>query len=222
MYQPPSFREDRLEVLHALIRAHPLGLLVTAGRDGLLANPLPFLLDTEAAPSGVLRAHLARANPQGRALAEGGEALVVFQGVDSYVTPGWYASKQETGRVVPTWNYAIVQARGTPVLIEDRDRLRGLVEALTTRHEAERPEPWAVGDAPPEFVAGQLKGIVGVEIPIARIEGKWKVSQNRPPADRAGVAQGLEAAGDARSMAMAELVRTPQRSPASRAVKPSR
>jgi transcriptional regulator len=207
MYQPAHFREDRLEVQHALIRAHPLALLVTQGGAGLEANPIPFLLDPDASPLGTLRAHLARANPQWRSLDREREALVVFQAVDAYVTPSWYAAKREHGKVVPTWNYAVVQAWGRPRVIDDREWLARQIRALTDRQEARRAEPWAVDDAPEPFVAAQLKGIVGIEIPIARIEGKWKVSQNRPPEDRAGVAQGLEGEGDGISRAMARLVR---------------
>ncbi|MEK1850569.1 MAG: FMN-binding negative transcriptional regulator [Phyllobacterium sp.] len=208
MYQPQHFREDRLDVQHALIKAHPLGLLICTGEDGPVANAVPFLLDANASPRGTLRAHLARANPQWRALAGGGRALVVFQGADSYVTPSWYATKRETGKVVPTWNYAIVQARGTARITEDRDWLAHHVSQLTGHNEAPRAEPWAVNDAPPSFIDAQLKGIVGIEIEIAAIEGKWKVSQNRPESDRTGVAEGLEAdQATAEARAMAEMVR---------------
>lgn len=225
MYQPAHFREDRLEVQHALIHAHPLGILVTRGAAGLDANPVPFLLDPAASPLGTLRAHVARANPQWRALDPEQEALVVFQAVDAYVTPSWYAAKREHGKVVPTWNYAIVQAWGRPRLIDDREWLARQIRALTEQQERHRAEPWAVADAPGPFVAAQLKGIVGVEIPIARIEGKWKASQNRPPADRAGVAEGLERQGDDVSRAMARLVRErgqPMPSTGSSAASPSR
>lgn len=225
MYQPTHFREDRLEVQHALIRAHPLGLLVTTGADGLDANAVPFLLDADAAPLGVLRAHVARANPQWRTLATGGEILVVFQAVDSYVTPSWYASKPVTGKVVPTWNYAMVQAWGRPRVIEDAAWLAAQIAALTEQQERTRAEPWQVADAPAPFIAAQIRGIVGIEIPIARLEGKWKVSQNRSPADRAGVADGLERQGDADSLAMARLVRErphPAPSTADSATSPTR
>lgn len=207
MYQPTHFREQRLEVQHALIREYPLGLLVSHGPDGLDANPIPFVLDAAAGPLGVVRAHVARANPQWRALDPGADALIVFQAVDAYVTPAWYATKRETGKVVPTWNYAVVQAWGRPRVIEDPAWLARQIRALTEQHEQLRAEPWAVADAPEPFIAAQIKGIVGIEIPIARLEGKWKVSQNRPPADRAGVAGGLEQQGDDRSLAMARLVR---------------
>ena len=213
MYQPPLFREDRLEVQHALIRAHPLGLLVTAGPAGLLANPLPFLVDPQGSERGTLRVHMARANPQWRELQGVAECLVVFQGPQDYVTPSWYATKRETGKVVPTWNYATVHAWGRPQVIEDAGWLRQQIEDLTRSREHRRAPPWAVGDAPEDFVAAQIKAIVGVEIPIARIEGKWKVSQNRPAADRAGVIAGFREQGEA-GEAMAALVSERGRPPA--------
>jgi transcriptional regulator len=223
MYQPAHFREDRLDVQHALIRAHPFGLLVTSGAAGLDANPVPFLLDAETAPLGLLRAHVARANPLWRELASAPEVLVVFQAVDAYVTPSWYASKREHGKVVPTWNYALVQVWGRARAIEDAAWLRAQVGALTAGHEDGRAEPWAVEDAPEPFVATQLKAIVGIEIAITRIEGKWKASQNRPPADREGVAAGLDEEGDEASRAMANLVRErSQPSIGSNAANPSR
>ena len=208
MYQPPHFREDDLGVQHDLIRAHPLGLLVSAGASGLVANPIPFLIDPDASALGTLRCHLARANGQWRDLAAVDDCLVVFQGPQDYVTPSWYATKRETGKVVPTWNYATVHARGRPRVIEDAAWLRRQIADLTDLREAGRPEPWAVDDAPRAFTDAQLKGIVGIEIPVAQIVGKWKVSQNRPAADRDGVVAGFRAAGDGDGMAeeMAALV----------------
>lgn len=209
MYVPPAFREDRAQAIHALIEAHPLALLVSTGEDGPTANPVPMLLDPSA---GVLHCHLARANGQigelRAAQAAGREVLAVFQGPQAYISPGWYASKAEHGRVVPTWNYLIVQVRGVPRVIEDADWLRGQVGALTDRHEAGLADPWSVGDAPEGFVAAQLRGIVGLELPLTRVTGKWKASQNRPAADRAGVIAGLEAAGDA----MAARIPAPEQS----------
>ncbi len=204
MYQPPTFREDDLGTQHALIRAHPLGMLITAGSEGILANPVPFLLDDTGGGKGVLRAHVARANRQWQEIRDGAATLVVFQGADAYVTPSWYRTKQETGKVVPTWNYAVVQARGAATIIEDAAWLRAQIDALTDRHEGRRAQPWHVGDAPEPFIAGQLKGIVGIEIAIAAIEGKWKVSQNRPEGDREGVARGFSE--DAPNPEMLELV----------------
>lgn len=195
MYQPPHFRDDTRVAQHALIRTHPLGLLITNGAAGLAANPVPFLLD-ETGAYGTLRAHLARANPQWQALADAEECLIVFQGPQGYVTPGWYASKREHGRVVPTWNYATVHAWGRPRVIEDADWLRRQIADLTALREAPRAAPWTVDDAPAPFVAAQLRAIVGIEIPITRIAGKWKMSQNRPEADRAGVIAGMRAEGE--------------------------
>lgn len=206
MYQPDQHREDRLAVQHDLIDAHPFGLLISAGAGGLLANGLPFLLRRDIGDLGRLEAHIARANPQWRDL-DGAEVLVVFQGPLTYVTPGFYATKHETGKVVPTWNYAMVQARGRArvrgQVPDDAGWLDRQIAALTDRHEAAQARPWQVGDAPRPYIEAQLRGIVGIEIDIRALDGKWKVSQNRPEADRIGVAQGLaEAHPD-----MAALVR---------------
>jgi transcriptional regulator len=200
VYQPTAFREERLEVLHGLIRAHPLATLITAGSGGLMANLVPFtLVDTN--DKGTLRCHIAKANPQINALRAGAETLVVFHGPQAYITPSWYASKKEHGRVVPTWNYAVVQVRGTPLVIDDPQWLRLQIDALTSAQEDQRAEPWRVTDAPEAFIDGQLKAIIGVEIPILSIEGKWKVSQNRSAADRQGVYEGLQIEGINEEMA---------------------
>jgi transcriptional regulator len=191
MYEPPLHRQEDLAALHALMRAHPLALLVSHGPGGLLANAIPFTLVDDGSPFGLLRCHLARANPQWRDLQDAAEALVVFQGADAYVTPSWYATKRETGKVVPTWNYQMVQARGAPRVVEAADWLRAQVEQLTREREASRQTPWAVGDAPEDFIANQLRAIVGVELPVADLRGKWKASQNRNDADREGVIAGL-------------------------------
>jgi len=200
MYQPSAFREDRLETLHALIRAHPLATLITAGADGLIANLVPFIL-IDLGDKGTLRAHIARANDQVDSLNARAETLVIFHGPEAYITPSWYASKKEHGRVVPTWNYAVVQVRGTPRLVEDTEWLKVQIDALTSAQEGQRSKPWKVTDAPEPFIAGQLKAIIGVEIPISTIEGKWKVSQNRSIADRQGVYQGLHDEGICEHMA---------------------
>jgi transcriptional regulator len=205
MYQPPHFREDRLEIQHQLIRSHPLGLLITAGAGGLQANPIPFLIDPAASERGTLRAHLARANPQLGELAAVTECLIVFQGPQHYISPSLYATKRETGKVVPTWNYITVHAWGVPRVIDDAAWLRRQVDDLTRHNEAARETPWQVADAPEPFIAAQLKAIVGLEIPIARIEGKWKASQNRPAIDRDGVVAGLRAAGGGGEV-MADIV----------------
>jgi transcriptional regulator len=191
MYQPTHFREDRLDVQHALVRAHPLGLLISTNADGLVANPIPFLLDATG-EFGTLRCHVARANPQWKDLQSSTYCLVVFQGAEHYITPSWYASKREHGKVVPTWNYATVHCWGSAIIRDDAIWVRDQIEALTRQHEGPRAAPWAVNDAPEPFIAAQMRGIVGIEIPITRIEGKWKVSQNRPEQDRAGVHAGLK------------------------------
>ncbi len=205
MYQPPHFREDRRDVQHALIKAHSLGLLITAGPEGLQANYIPFLIDAQASDNGTLRAHLARANPQLRELAAVDECLVVFQGPQAYVSPSLYPSKRETGKVVPTWNYITVQAWGRPRVMDDANWIRGQIDDLTRHKEADRAAPWNVADAPDTFLTSQIKAIVGLEIPILRIKGKWKVSQNRVATDAAGVAAGLRGEGE-EADAMAGLV----------------
>jgi transcriptional regulator len=207
VYQPPHFREDRLDVQHTLIEARSLGMLITPGDGGLDANLIPFVLDRSASRLGTLRAHLARPNPQWRRFTGEVEALVVFQDVDHYVSPSWYASKREHGKVVPTWNFAMVQVWGRPRLLEADSGLRRQLDDLTERHEAAHAHPWKVGDAPEDFIAAQMKGIVGVELVIDRIEGKWKVSQNRPEADRDGVEAALRAEGAEAALRMAEMVR---------------
>ncbi len=202
MYQPPHFREERLAVQHALIREHSLGLLITAGPAGLQANHLPFLVDAGGSDHGTLRAHLARANPQVQELAAVTECLVVFQGPQHYISPSLYPTKRETGKVVPTWNYITVHAWGCPQVTNDTAWLRRQIDDLTNHKEESRSDPWLVSDAPEAYVTAQIKGIIGIEIPIARIEGKWKVSQNRPAIDQAGVVAGLRGSGtDAEIMA---------------------
>ena len=205
MYLPAHFEERRTEVLHALIRSHSLGTLVTLNDAGeLQADPIPFLIDPEPLAHGTLRGHVARANPLWRATRTEVDALVIFQGPQSYVSPGWYPSKAEHGKVVPTWNYIVVQARGRLRAIDDAVWLHGLVARLTDRFESSRPAPWGVGDAPPDYIATMLRAIVGIEIQITSLVGKWKVSQNRNAADRDGVAAGLAAlADDPQASAMA-------------------
>ncbi len=204
MYLPAHFEEKRPEVLHELVRTHPLGLLVTLTDAGLQANSVPFFLDTDPAGGpGILRAHVARANPLWREARADVEALVVFQGPQAYVSPGWYPSKAEHGKVVPTWNYVMVQARGTLRAIDDAAWVHALVSRLTTHHEAAQAKPWAVTDAPAPYIDTMTRAIVGIEIVLTALTGKWKVSQNRSAADRAGVAGGLAATGDAASAALA-------------------
>lgn len=205
MYQPSQFVEDRPEVLRSLVQAHPLGTLVTVGPDGLRADHIPFLIEDHGGQT-TLRAHVARANPLWRDLAPDTQALVIFQGPSRYITPSWYATKRETGKVVPTYNYMVVHAHGTLRAIDDPAWVRSLVERLTDHFESGRSAPWAVSDAPDEFVTQQLRAVVGIELPVTRIEGKWKVSQNRPAADRAGVVEGLRETGDPAAEVMAAAV----------------
>lgn len=191
MYLPAHFAETRVEVLGELIRAHPLGVLVTLGPDGLDANHLPFEWDPHPAPFGTLRAHVARANPLWQQLPGAATPLAIFQGTQGYITPSWYPTKQETGKVVPTWNYLVVHAYGAARVIEDTQWLRAFVGRLTDRFEGVRKRPWKVEDAPEAFIAANLQAIVGIEMTVERWLGKWKVSQNRPAADREGVVAGL-------------------------------
>ena len=206
MYEPPLHRNENLPELHALIKERVFGLLITSGAEGLIANSVPFVLDTSASRLGVLKVHMARANPQWRELQERPDVLVVFQGHDHYITPSWYATKRETGKVVPTWNYTMVQAKGRAKVM-DEAWLSQQIEELTSTLEHRREQPWAVGDAPADFIAMQRRAIVGVEIEILDIKGKWKTSQNRNAADRAGVVAGLEAMDDEDARAMAGIVR---------------
>ena len=210
MYLPAHFDEKRLDVLHALVRRHPFGLLVTQTTDGLSANGIPFIFDADgAAGLGTLRGHVARANPVWREAATDVPSLVVFQGPDAYVSPSWYPSKAEHGKVVPTWNYVMVQARGRLRAIDDPAWLLQLVTRLTERHETPRSAPWAVSDAPADYVQTMLRAIVGIELELTSLSGKWKVTQNRPAADRAGVVDGLKRVGDDAAMALAAQVERP-------------
>jgi transcriptional regulator len=204
MYCPSLFREDRLDVQHALIRRHPLGLLISHGPSGLLANLLPFVLKAGDSERGILQAHMARANPQWQEIDEQA-VLVIFRGPDAYVSPSLYATKKDTGKVVPTWNYAMVQARGTAKVRDLSEWLTPQLNALTSAQEATRAQPWSVTDAPADYIEAQKKAIVGVEIEIASLEGKWKVSQNQPEANRRSVVAGFGM--DEKSQEMAGLVR---------------
>ncbi len=199
---PRHFAETDPSVLHALMRAHPLGLLISSSDAELVANPVPFLLDTLSERT-ILRAHVARSNPQWKHIRDGARVLVVFQGEEAYISPSWYASKAVHGKVVPTWNYAIVQASGIAVVHEESFWLKAQITALTEVHEGSRPSPWAVTDAPAPFIEAQMRGIVGIEIVVTELTGKWKVSQNRDDADRPGVVAGLSSEGRS---AMASLV----------------
>lgn len=203
MYQPPHFVETDPDVLHSLIDEVGTGLLVTSGEGGPTANLLPFRLDRQA---GILRAHLARANPQIAELKAGAPLLVVFQAASTYITPSFYKTKQESGKVVPTWNYVMVQVRGRAKITDDAGWLGHQIRDLTDTHEAGLDKPWSVDDAPESYIASQIKGIVGLEIAITAMDGKWKASQNRVEADRQGVAEGLAQRSDSASRQMATLV----------------
>ncbi len=209
MYTPPAFREDDPAILHAVIRAARLAVLVSAAPDGGApeATHLPLLLEAAEGPRGTLYGHVAKANPQWRALAAGGPARAIFAGPEAYVSPSLYASKAEHGKVVPTWNYVAVHAIGPVEVIEDAARLHALVSRLTDHHEGPRADPWAVTDAPEAFVAGQLKGIVGLVLRIETLIGKRKLSQNRSETDRAGVVQGLSASDEPADRAAAAAMR---------------
>lgn len=205
MYVPPAFQENDIATLQGTMRDACLATFVTATTEGLVATPLPFFLAPEEGPYGTLYGHLARANPQWK-LPPTGDAIVLFMGPDAYVSPSWYPSKQEHGKVVPTWNYVAVHAYGPVEFFEDADRLLEVVTRLTNLHERHRAEPWAVTDAPEAFIRAQLRGIVGLRLPITRIDGKRKMSQNRSAADRAGVATGLAESDHASDRAVAALI----------------
>lgn len=206
MYTPKPNEETRVEVMHALIRSYPLGTWTLLGADDLLTHHIPFQLDAARGPYGTLVGHVARANSVWRSPLSEVRSVVSFQGPQAYVTPSWYPSKLEHGKVVPTWNYVVVHVRGVPTFTEDRDWLLAHVSSLTHEHEAAESVPWAVSDAPAAYIDSMLGAIVGVEIPIERLVGKWKTSQNRSNADKAGVVAGLRARRDDEADAMADLV----------------
>lgn len=213
MNPSPLFQESRQDVLHALMREHPFATIVSSAAGALSADHAPLVLhDGPAGAPSVLRGHLARGNPLTREAAGPIEVLVIFQGPQAYITPSWYASKQAHGKVVPTWNYVVVHARGQLRFINDTQWLLAHLHTLTHTHEGARPEPWAVSDAPSTYVAQQLKGLVGFEIEIASLAGTWKLSQNKGAADRAGVEAGLRGEGDPLQTAVSSLVRDHGRS----------
>lgn len=191
MYVPEAFVETDPSTLHALMREHPLATVVTLNDGSLHASHVPLVFDPAAGPQGTLRGHLARANPQWSALDTSVEALCIFHGPEAYITPSWYESKKEHGKVVPTWNFVTVHACGPLVVKKDPEWLLANVNAITNQHETGRADRWRVNDAPDRFVQTMLRGIVGIEICISSLQGKWKLSQNRPSEDRQGVVQGL-------------------------------
>jgi transcriptional regulator len=206
MYLPKLHQETDLRVLHGLMRAHPLGSWATLGEGELIMNHVPFVLDPARGALGTLRCHVARANRVWQQFSRTLPSLIAFQGAQTYVTPSWYPSKQAHGKVVPTWNYVVVHAHGMPVVIEAHEQVIEHLTQLTATQEAAQPHPWQVSDAPADFIEQMSRQIVAIEIPIARIFGKWKVSQNRSPADRQGVVAGLQRQGDPRALEMAALV----------------
>jgi transcriptional regulator len=205
MYIPQANKEDRLSVLHQLIEDQPFASLVTVGSSGLFASHIPMVLEQNGG-MGILRGHISRANTQWRDHSSSVEALAIFSGPQHYITPSWYQEKEESGKVVPTWNYVVVHAYGHLNVVEDSDWLMAHLQKLTSIHEAESPVPWKLSDAPAGYIASQLEGIVGLEMAIERLEGKWKVSQNRSEQDRSGVARGLEELNTTESLRMKTLV----------------
>jgi transcriptional regulator len=205
MYIPRANQEDRIPVLHKLMEDQPFASLITMGSSGLFASHIPMVLEQNGA-MGQLRGHISRANAQWRDFTPSVEALAIFSGPQHYITPNWYPEKQETGKVVPTWNYVVVHAYGYLKIIEDGEWLMAHLQKLTSIHEAESPVPWKINDAPADYIASQIKGIVGLEMDIERLEGKWKVSQNRSAEDRTGVVRGLSELDTTESRAMKVLV----------------
>jgi transcriptional regulator len=195
MYVPEHFAVQRSERLHALLRTHPLGLLITPGPDGPEADHLPFLFDPAAGPNGTLSAHVARANPVWQRCPDGTPVLVVFRGAEGYISPSWYPTKAETHRHVPTWNYDVVHVRGVLTVRDDERFVRGVVARLTRQHEAAEPQPWRMTDAPPDYLDAMLRQVVGIEIAVTALTGKAKLGQNRLPVDRLGAADALQARG---------------------------
>jgi transcriptional regulator len=206
MYIPRANEENRISVMHALIVSQPLGTLVTLGTSGLFASHIPMILEDDGSQFGVLKGHISRANTQWRDFVPTVDALAIFAGHQHYISPNWYPGKQEHGKEVPTWNYAVVHAYGPLKVIEDEQWLLTFLHRLTDIHEAESPVPWKVSDAPAEFIRSLLNGIIGLELPIHRLEGKWKVSQNRTEAERKGVIEGLSKLNTPESLAMKSLV----------------
>jgi len=206
MYLPKHFEETDLLTLHRLMQAHPLSTLVTHGADGLNADHIPLLVSVNEAGQTVLRGHVARANTMWKEYRQDVDALIVFQGADSYITPSWYPTKKEAGKAVPTWNYAVVHASGPLRIMDDAQWLREQLTVLTATHEASMPQPWSIEDAPADYIEKMLAAIVGIEIVVTKLSGKWKISQNQPVPNREGVIEGLRSLGQPDANAMAALV----------------
>jgi transcriptional regulator len=206
MFRPEHFRVEDAAEMHALMRARPFAALVSMTPGGLCGTHLPTVLKDDEGPFGTIECHLARANPHWKDLAKGEEAMMIFQGADGYVTPNWYATKVATGKAVPTWNYAIVHAYGRPAIVNDKEWLKHHVTELSAQQERSEPQPWAVSDAPESYIDAMLRGIVGFRFEITRLEGKWKMSQNREAQDRLGVIDGLKARARGDDLEIAEIV----------------
>jgi transcriptional regulator len=206
MYIPKMNEEKRIPVMHDLMRVHSFACLVALGANGLMASHIPMVLEQDGSEFGILKGHLSRANSQWRDLTPGVEALAIFSGAHHYISPSWYPTKQESGKVVPTWNYVVVHAYGTLKTVEDPSWLLSHLESLTNKHEASFKPPWKVADAPPEYIRQMSNGIIGLELPISRLEGKWKLSQNKNASDLEGVVNGLNELGTSESLAMKALV----------------
>jgi transcriptional regulator len=207
MYIPSHFREERMDIIHGLVQRHSLATLVTISGGGLTANHIPMLLDPKPAPNGTLRGHVARANPVWRNTDASMTSLAIFSGPEAYISPSWYATKRATGKVVPTWNYAVVHAYGRLDFFHDADRLRELVRALTDVNEAEFKHPWSIDDAPADYIGNMLGSIVGIEMRIERFEAKWKMSQNRTAVDQGTVTAALEGIESESAAEMAAIIR---------------
>lgn len=206
MRVPKHFAENRRDALHSLIETNPLATLIVADRSHVLVDHFPLVLERESGKHGVLRGHVPVGNEMWTQFDGHRKAIAVFHGPQTYITPNWYPSKQEHGKVVPTWNYVVVHAHGIPRVIRDEDWLLQHLEELTDKHEAASDRPWRVSDAPQEFTSKMLRLIVGIEMPISSLEGKWKISQNRPALDRAGVVAGLSEGADENSRKMLGLM----------------
>lgn len=206
MFQPPVFREERREVMYDLMRAHPFATLVSSALGHLSADHVPLVLYADGQQKAVLHGHIAVANPLFRETEGPIEIMAIFQGPQSYITPSWYRSKKEHGKVVPTWNYVVVHARGTLRFIRETDWLLAHLNDLTNQHESHRETPWTVSDAPIDFISRQLKGLVGFEIEVGDLAGTWKVSQNKNAADNTGVQAGLRSEGDPEKVSVSHLV----------------
>jgi transcriptional regulator len=206
MYLKPLFQETRIDRLHALVKAHPLAAFITIVESEIVVNHMPLLVSADGGENGTLRGHVPRDNAVWRALDGTQEAVAVFQGPQAYVSPSWYPGKQAHGKVVPTWNYVVVHAHGRPIAIDDADWIRNHLNELTDEHESRERHPWRVSDAPDDFVEQMIGQVVGIEMPIASIAGKWKISQNRPVEDQQGVVAGLRARGDEDALAIGDLI----------------